>query len=301
MIRRYLEYRRLGLGLSHLGAEILAATPPTIYLAACDVVGTLEWLLHPKRRQRARRLLHGLFAAVGHPQKRVRTLPYFRSWWRLNWAQAYIPLSKIENVEKLVRVSGLEHIEEALESKKGVIVASLHSLWGHLAAAYLIRKKGWQFTSLRKRQRASLLASRAQGMVFYGAQPVFLEEGEPLGGVLKTAVQVLSRNEGLFVYLDGIYGERQTTVNILGSVVNLREGLLGAARFVGTPVSLASVRTTPAGIEIVFSPLYPANSESEKAHIFEELARLYESYVPNSPHSLPLGKFEKKLVAKKNA
>ncbi len=295
MIRRYLELRRLGLGWYHWVGELLAKAPPRLYMAICDIIGTAEWLWRRKRASRVSQELQELLRLAGTVSVRPSSRRHFCYFWRLKLAHAYIALAPMDYVERLMTVEGGEHLETLLTSGRGFVLASLHSLHGHLGAAYLVRR-GKPTQSFRKAQRAEFLETSAERLIFYGATPVFLEQDVPMGAVLKRSFDWLRRGNAAFVFVDGVYGQQEVAVEVFGRPVRLRPGLLEAARLSQSPVMPVTVLVRGDRISLRFA--HPGNiaTREELEQVLRNIAKEYETAVELSPESLPLGKFERRLI-----
>lgn len=298
MIRRYLEFRRLGLGWKHSLAEWLATRSPQTFFRMGNLVGTLEWLWRRRVSAAVAKRLRSLQALAGSNSSSAKPRDYFCKFWCLKLAHAYIALAPRERVEQILEVEGVDLLREALELKRGVVLAGLHSLHGHLAAAYLVRL-GIPTISFRKATRETLLGTAAEKLIFYGAQPVFMDEAQPFGAVLKRAYDWLRQGNAVFVYVDGIYGSDEIPLKVLGREFPFRPGLLRAASFLKTPV-LGVVATCEGGrIRIRFLPPETIEEPSDTQMILQRLAQAYEDVVRRCPTTLPLGKFERRFVKQK--
>ncbi|MGC8742232.1 MAG: hypothetical protein ACP5UB_12400 [Candidatus Sumerlaeaceae bacterium] len=295
MIRRYLELRRMGLGWHHWFAELLSQLPPSQYLFVCDLLGTAEWLWRRKRSRRVARELRRLLLLAGNPKQRLSPRLHFCAYWRLKFAHAYIALAPMEHVERLLEIKGQEHLSDLLCHDSGFVICSLHSVHGHLAAAYLVRR-GKPTLTYRKAERATLVGTTVERMFFYGATPLFLRSDEPLGAVLKRSFDWLRQGNAAFVFVDGMYGQQQLTVEIFQRKVSLRPGLLEAARLARVPVTVAAVFTRDRKISIRFSAPQTVSTPSARAKVFRDLVNIYETVVLTSPESLRMGKFERRLL-----
>lgn len=295
MIRRYLEFCRLGLGWKHCLAEWLASRSPQTFFRVCNLLGTIEWLWRRRASATVAKRLRSLQALAGSNSSSAKPRDYFCKYWCLKLAHAYIALAPRERMEQILELEGTDLLREALELKRGVVLAGLHSLHGHLAAAYLVRL-GTPTISFRKATRATLLGTAAERLIFYGAQPVFMDEAQPFGAVLKRAYDWLRQGNAVFVYVDGVYGSDEIPVPVLGRDFPFRPGLLRAASFLKTPVIGAVATCEGRKIRIRFLDPETIEHPDDTAKILQRLARAYEDVVRRCPSTLPLGKFEQWLI-----
>ncbi|MCX7625378.1 MAG: hypothetical protein N2Z21_04125 [Candidatus Sumerlaeaceae bacterium] len=295
MISRYMELRQLGLKWSHWLGEWLASKSPATFLLVCHALGTMEWLWRRKARKRVAKQLRALQSLAGVRCAPAKPRDYFTNFWRLKLAHAYIALAPFEQVEKIVKIEGLEHLHAALETRKGAILASLHSLHGHLAAAYVVRL-GVPTISFRKATREGYVGTSAERLIFYGAQPVFMDETQPFGAVLKRCYDWLRQGNAVFVYVDGVYGCEEAVVSIFGRKVLLRPGLLRSAALVKAPIISVAATSERNHLIIRFFPFVVVQDGEDIQKILQSLAQAYEDMVSRCPASLALGKFERRLI-----
>jgi lauroyl/myristoyl acyltransferase len=295
MIRRYLELRRLGLDWYHWLGELLAHWPPSIFLLVCDTIGTIEWLWRRKASRRIARKIRRMLQLAGAPPRRVRSRAYFCAFWRLKLAHAYLALAPRPYVEQLVEVEGADHLEHALARGRGLVLASLHSLYGHLVAAYFVRR-GIPTLSLRKADKSRYLGTSVEQLVFYGASPVFIDPSVPFGSVLKRSYEWLRQRNAAFFYVDGLYGDAVATVKIFDREVTLRPGVLAVASLAKAPLMGGAVLLRDRKLVIRFLEPVFVDESPQPAEVLNLLARAYEQTAATAPEMLPFGKFERRLL-----
>ncbi len=293
-MRSYWRFRQLGLGWRHWLSALLARFPPFLLLAVSEVFGTAEWLWRRRKAREVTRLLARLRQLARAPNERIACRHYFTSWWLTKFAHAYVALASGLHLKGLVDVRGFDPIEKHLAAGEGFLLTSLHSLHGHLAAAYAVRR-GAKLLSLRKGERENLAETEVAPLVFYGATPIFVKPDAPFGAILKRALDGLRSGNAIFVYADGIYGTEKAKVELLGISVTLRPALLIVARLAQCPVYVVSVKRRGPKLLVSFSEPMSLRDESDMDTVFRHLADEYVTTVLQSPESLPAGIFERQF------
>jgi len=231
---------------------------------------TIEWVLRPaKRRRLAENLCHTLALPPDHPDVRALVRREVRNEARRS-ADFLWALSRQEELVASTRVAGREHIDEALELGRGVILVSTHV-------------GGWEVATALPKVIVSVpttaivtddwLAWAVEGLrvraglgIMYDSEPV------------TKAARLLSNGEAILVLGDyAKEGMRTYAVRLLDAIAELPAGPVTLARLCGAPIVPFSVlpealRRWRVEIE---PPLWPPSRETGAAGeraLLQELA-----------------------------
>ncbi len=108
---------------------------------------------------------------------------------------------------------------------------------------------------------------------------------------IRPLVQVLQRNEILFIQGDGLHAANLINVEILGQQIPFPQGLMSIAQGTGAAVVPVFAIDTPNGLGlriVIETPLrfkkIETSPRGETAPSIEDFARVFESFVKRYPH-----------------
>jgi len=254
-----------------VGASALAGRVPVSVIRPLTAIGaTVEWAGRPaKRRQLASNLCHTLGLPPDHPEVKALVKREVRNEARRS-ADFLWALARPEELLATTEIDGREHIVEALERGRGVLLVSTH-IGGWEVATALAREVvpvpttvivtddwlAWAVEGLRVRAGLGLM---------FDSEPV------------SKAAGLLRNGEAILVL--GDYAKewmRTYPVRLLDAVAELPAGAVVLARLCGTPLvpfSVLPVAQRRWRVEIE-TPLYPpprnGGVAAEKA-LLQELA-----------------------------
>jgi lauroyl/myristoyl acyltransferase len=268
-------------GVIHAASMVGAALPAGAAHALARAGGAGEWAVRPGKR---RLLAENLGHAVGLPphDRRVRALVRHeianeaRRSADLLWA-----LRRPRELRASTRVTGTEHIHEALAAKRGLILSSLHLGGWEVATAIpatvvpvpttAIVEDDWLAWAIDPFRAAAGLHR------LYATAPAW------------RAAAVLRRGEALLVL--GETSERETRryrVRFLDAEADLPAGLVALSRLCGAPIVPFSV--LPAGprrwhveIERPLAPAARRDGEAGERRQLQELADRWSAVVRRYP------------------
>lgn len=254
-----------------VGASAVAGRLPAgIVHPAADLGGTLEWAARPaKRRRLAENLCHALGRSPDDPAVRELVRREVRNEARrsadLLWALAHP-----DELVASTYVDGAEHIHDALDLGRGVLLVTVH-VGGWEIATALPRVVvpvpttavvtddwlAWAVESLRVRAGLGIL---------YDSQP------------MSKAARLLRSGEAVLVLGDyAKEGMRTYPVRLLDAVAELPAGPVALARLCGTPLVPFSVlpvarRRWRVGIEPRIEPPARTSGQAGERAVLQELA-----------------------------
>ena len=218
-----------------VGASALAGRAPVSVICPLTALGaTVEWACRPaKRRQLASNLCHTLGLPPDHPEVKALVKREVRNEARRS-ADFLWALARPEELLATTEIDGREHIVEALERGRGVLLVSTH-IGGWEVATALAREVvpvpttvivtddwlAWAVEGLRVRAGLGLM---------YDSEPV------------SKAAGLLRNGEAILVL--GDYAKewmRTYSVRLLDAVAELPAGAVVLARLCGTPLVPFSV------------------------------------------------------------
>jgi KDO2-lipid IV(A) lauroyltransferase len=254
-----------------VGASVLTSRAPVSVIGPLTTFGgTLEWASRPaKRRQLAANLCHTLGLPPDHPEVKRLVRREVRNEARRS-ADFLWALAQPDELEATTEVEGREHIVDAVEAGRGVILVSTHvGGWEVVTALAKVIVPvpttaivsddwlAWAVEGLRIRAGLRLM---------YDSEPV------------TKAARLLRDGEAILVL--GDYAKdwmRTYPVRLLDAVAELPAGAVVLARLCGTPLvpfSVLPLARRRWRVEIE-PPLHPpprdGGVESEKA-LLQELA-----------------------------
>lgn len=227
----------------------------------------------------------------------VRSLvrEYFFSRVLLKTGHAVLALSPDKTVSALVREEGYHHVEEALREGKGVVLASLHTCSGALCASFAVRR-GARVLGIRQPEKQRIRGDLHRKLVFYGAEPVFVEPDDPPAAVLKRAFNELRRNAVFMVLLDGQFGARIVPLTVAGRQALIRTGLVDVARLSGSAIIPCFATASREGITVHYFPPRRLQSEDEVGALVDYLGESFERFYMDHPACIEWRHFDRALL-----
>ncbi|MEK7728149.1 MAG: lysophospholipid acyltransferase family protein [candidate division KSB1 bacterium] len=203
-------------------------------------------------------------------------------------------------------VEGLEHLEAALAAGKGAILLSAHYGYARMIKPILSMrgykvsivgpKAGIRYSRRYKQEREQKRSEFTRfGKFMHQRLQVARDSYDVIDLAatlnIRPLVQVLKRNEILFIQGDGLHAANLVNVEILGQSIPFPQGIMSIARGTGAAVVPVFAVDTPGnlGLRIVietpicFGEDVAAAPDTAAAHI-EKFARVFESYVKRYPH-----------------
>lgn len=203
-------------------------------------------------------------------------------------------------------IEGLEHLEAALAPGKGVILLSAHYGYARLIKPILSMrgyklsivgpKAGVRYSRRYKQEREQKRSEFTRfGKFMYQRLQVARDSYDVIDLAanlnVRPLVQVLKRNELLFIQGDGLHAANLVEVEILGQLVPFPQGLMSLAYGTGAAVVPVFAVDTPNGLGlrlVIAKPLQLAQDKTlareEAVAGIEDFARVFESFVKRYPH-----------------
>ena len=268
--------------MSVIGRRVIEQPPATEslrslrwQLRAATVRGRLD--MHKPGRESVRGTIGRHFPHKDPAKIERRFLEYRRRALLLgDWIRQGTP-----HAERVVRIEGLEHLEQALLGGTGAILASAH--FGH---ARLIKPvlsvHGWP----------SLLVGVLRAS---GNWPPIAAEDLPVSLNLRPHLAALRANRPLIILVDGGGARSLTQLPVLGVGVDLAPGAMRIARATGAPVlptfvvDQGTLRDPLAIRLVIHPPLALQSTEDTTADTIENLSRfaaVYAQELERNPHNL---------------
>lgn len=207
---------------------------------------------------------------------------------------------------KLWPLEGLEYLQAALAPGKGAILLSAHFGYARLIKPVLCMngykvsivgpKAGMRRSRRQKQEREQKRSEFTRfGKFMYQRLQVARDSYDMIDLAaslnIRPLVQVLSRNELLFIQGDGLHAANLVNIEILGQPVPFPQGIMSIARGTGAAVVPVFAIDTPGdlGVRIIigkpicFGKDLASAPETGTIHI-EAFARVFESFVKRYPH-----------------
>lgn len=203
-------------------------------------------------------------------------------------------------------VEGLENLEAALAAGKGAILLSAHYGYARMIKPVLSMrgykvsivgpKAGMRYSRRYKQEREQLHSEFTRfGKFMYQRLQVARDSYDVIDLAatlnIRPLVQVLQRNEILFIQGDGLHAANLVNIEILGQQIPFPQGLMSIAQGTGAAVVPVFAIDSPNGLGlkiIIAKPLrfkkVEASPRGETAPSIEDFARVFESFVKRYPH-----------------
>ncbi len=272
------------LALFELMAVAVPRLPPGVRLGLGEVVGGLaSHLLRGSRRvvqQELRRSLGPGVASDGAVLRRA-----FRNIWLDGVEPHLFPRMGPDNIDDLVRLEGEEHLRQALERGRGVLLFIGHFGLNTLTMAAL-GHRGYTIHQLSAPPpvwREILGADGVSDFAYrralrtWGAEQTLPANHISVFGFLRPAFKALRRNEVLCVAVDGGGGRSWCRVRFLGRPANISSGPALLALKTGAAVVPAVVRRDPDGRHTVI--LEPVLEIERGDDVEDDARRLTQAFM----------------------
>ena len=246
-------------------------------------------LAQMRRSPEQRRVVEANMAQVlGHPAGSALVDRAVRECYRLYgryWYETFALRSMDpDEVNRRFTVDGLEHIDQALDKGKGIIVALPHmGNWD--AAGHWLCVNGYRMTAVAEELRPRavfelfLRHRRALGM---GIVPLTSDRR-----VGETLVRLLAQNEILTLVADRDLTRRGVRVEMFGAPRLLPAGPAYLSLVTGSPFSVATVYTTDEGWHCVIGPPVSIERSGEMRRDVTEMTKIvaarFERYIASAP------------------
>jgi KDO2-lipid IV(A) lauroyltransferase len=203
-------------------------------------------------------------------------------------------------------IEGLEHLEAALAPGKGAILLSAHYGYARLIKPILTMhgykisivgpKAGFRYSRRYKQEREQKRSEFTRFAKFMHQRLQVARDSYDVIDLaanlnIRPLVQVLSRNELLFIQGDGLHAANIVNVEILGRPVPFPQGLMSIANGTGAAVVPVFAVDTPNGLGLRLVIEKPLRLEKDEASpregavaSIEDFARVFESFLKRYPH-----------------
>jgi len=262
-------------------AEFLVSLSPSTFFRLIKIAGFLNYLLNIQKRKMALQALATTFPGRYSSQDLImlcrrhfiiRSSKYFHF--------LVYPLIKEEWLDQMMRVTGMEHIEAALNQGSGVLLFTIHSGDMNLIVPLISRR--YRFNLIRL-GRIDRVASQTSGQVF------------PTHRITPALYRALGRSEVTGMTIDGIAGKKLVPVTFLGQRVYVQPSIARLASY--SRCSLIPFINLDIGgghyDTIILPPLHyqeDLNYPDFQIRIMQKAFQVFESYITNDPsqwHSWP--------------
>lgn len=243
-------------------ADVARLLPPRWLPGISACVGeALYWLRGKRRRdvlKRYRRLME--LTGQAHDPALLTRRFFRRQFLLMTSSYVFQDAASAAWRDGLVRIEGLEPVREALDSGRGVLVATMHFGTNQLSFAHL-EHLGYKVAAMRPASMAAVRSPRERRMLFIHNNPVFVGGDSGLASSVRLAVRVLKEGHILGVAMDGDQGGGLTGLPLLGGTYPLRVGGLEIARLAKAPLAFALGSYTDGRYTVRFSPLLEPGDE----------------------------------------
>jgi KDO2-lipid IV(A) lauroyltransferase len=278
-LRRFFAYP-----LAYASVKVLmvvASVVPRRQGTACFArLGMLAYLLLGKSRRVALanlRLIYG--SAV--PDKEIRAMARraFENLGRFGFDVARLKHTGMCELDGIVEVTGLDHMDAALARGKGVIALTGHVGNWELLGAYL-SFKGYRINVMAR----DLKDSRLNDLVLDLRRSTGLTVLERSSGV-RQALRCLRRGEVLGLLIDQDTSVDSVVVDFLGRPAKTAVGPVRLARHTGAAiVPLAMMMTDRGGYRIeVTAPIFVSADENMLSKEVERCSKAVEAFIRAAP------------------
>jgi len=225
---------------------VFNVTPFSLFIRYANLKGTYKYLLYSTFRKD---VYDNVYQAFGDQKSKAELLRLTKSiiqgvqvWNICNYFQAKLSDAEIEGY---FPVDGLENLEEALKSGKGVILLSGH-LGPHFITRYILRKKGYQLKGVRFRNVSGVHSTKMETNSWFGKRIVeklkIQRYTEPPDFYFKVEfnsrplLKHLNGNSILFTMGDGMQSLTHIDTKFLNNTVPFSLGAMSLARVSGATV-----------------------------------------------------------------
>jgi lauroyl/myristoyl acyltransferase len=261
-------------------AAVVPRLPEGVAYGAAGPLGTLAWVLTPRRRAAVLDNL-GHVLAPGTPPETLNRVT--QSVYQ-NIVRYYVDLLRSPHADVLrlrrerLHAEGLDHLQTALTAGRGVIIATVH--YGAPEVA-LQAARGWGlsfFVLTEPIQPPELSDLLLRVRSSHGHR--FMPAGLP--GV-KEAVRTLRRGGAVLLVVDRDIQENGICVPFFGFPARMPSGAVELSRMTGAPiVSTVSRRLQGGGVHLVIEPaLEQQRTASRSADLKTNVARLIARFEPH--------------------
>lgn len=234
-----------------------------------------------------RRYTRDLAQLLGRPADDPAVREMMRTAYRVNNAavlEVMAMFDRRQDPERLAahcEISGLEHLQSALDAGRGAILLGAHTGNGLLVPVQLA-SMGWSVSVVYRHARMMSAGLFEQGLALYGIEGILANEGikaygRMLGALRKGRIVFLMMDQGVKKAEDGI------AMRFLGKVMPMTAGPAQLARHSRAPV--LPVAATAAEPKWCFSiePPVPRTAGATLEADLESLVRLTERQVLRHP------------------
>ncbi len=269
--------------LFRLGNWIIRTLPPRLRYPLAALTGRCAFYLMPRRRRIAYENYGQVLGVPWNDPLAKRTARHaFGNYFKMIADFILMYSLSPEEIRRMVRPEGIEHIDRALAGGKGAIVVTAHiGNWDMLAAASAVY--GYPISAVVNELRAGgindlVVSSRKRiGMGII-----------PLAGSLRNIFKALARNELVALASDLYSGDRGVSVTFFNRPATLPAGPAAIALKTGVPIIPVWLRRRPDNLYVaeVEAPLEVSRT-GDTAHDIqvttERIVQFFERIIRREP------------------
>ncbi|MBP2654843.1 MAG: phosphatidylinositol mannoside acyltransferase [Firmicutes bacterium] len=245
-------------------------------------IGSLGWLLVPKRRKKL--AVGNIMRSFGVDRELASDIVKSSTTRFGNMLIEVLrfPLLNKSNINQLVTIKGREYLHEALAYGKGVVIATAHSgNWELLGPALSLN--GFPVVGVAQKQTNT-------------AMNRFINEYRMLSGMhvvykneIREMIRLLGEGKILGLLMDQDAGNEGTFVKFFGVPASTATGAAAMARMKGTPIVPAFItRKEDGGHTAVLSkPIFVEKTANRDADVFtitQQLTTIIENHIRQFPN-----------------
>jgi len=253
------------------------------------VAGRMMYRLGSGRRRVTESAIRLLYRTGGPPPREIREITErsFANYYKRHVETVFFGCLDRRRIEEIVRVKGLEHVDEALSKGKGVILLLSH-FGSFLLPLPFLGYRGYKVNQVTGRQiHGSLLAERIWEWRRAEAEklPVrFIQ----VGRFLRPLFEAFARNEMIAIAFDGRDGTTWADAEFFGGKVRFSTGPFDLARRTGAVIipTFMVRRDDDTHLLVLEAPFRLAaggDQEAAAAADTRNFAELFAAYVGRYP------------------
>ena len=269
--------------LFRLGNWIIRTLPPRLRYPLAALTGRCAFYLMPRRRRIAYENYGQVLGVPWSDPLAKRTARHaFGNYFKMIADFMLMYSLSPEEIRRMVRPEGIEHIDRALAGGKGAIVVTAHiGNWDMLAAASAVY--GYPISAVVNELRAGgindlVITSRKRiGMGII-----------PLAGSLRNIIKALARNELVALASDLYSGDRGVSVTFFNRPATMPAGPAAIALKTGVPIIPVWLRRRPDNLYVaeVEAPLEVSRTGDHAQDIqvtTERIVQFFERIIRREP------------------